>query len=151
SFRKDITKSKEIEERLLNELRKDYNLVLKTMHNYIFQVLKDDSGEFYFQFGEGKLGHDLGLNTNKVLDRSLQEVFGENSSKKLEEKFKLAFNGETVTFTFSFHDRHLLTTLTPVFENGKIVSIIGNTNDITELHKANQEIEYLAYHDMLTG
>jgi len=93
SFRMDITKTKELEDRLLNELRKDYNLVLKTMHNYFFQELKDDYGEFYFQFGEGKLGHDLGLNTDNVLDRSLQEVFGEKTFKKLEENFSSHLKG----------------------------------------------------------
>jgi|GEM_PF-5149883 len=151
AFRKDITKSKELEERMLKELEKDYNLVLKNMHNYVFQALQDPSGRFYFQYGEGKLGHDLGLNTDNILDRSLNDIFDTATAQELEEKFRRAIAGETVTFPFDYKERHLLTTITPVSVDGKITSIIGNMNDVTGLYEANQEIEYLAYHDTLTG
>ena len=69
ALRTDITKGKEYEEKLVKALKNDFNLVVSTMNNFVFKVTKDASGQFIYLFGEGKLAHQLGLDTPTYLSK----------------------------------------------------------------------------------
>lgn len=152
ALRTDITKWKENEEKLLNVLKNDFNLVVNTMSNLIFKIEKDDSGEFLYSFGEGLLAKRLNFTTELIYGKRPGQVLSPDIEKFLIEKYETAFNsGETIVYDYSYRSYRLLTTLTPIVENGEIIRLIGCTNDITELHKTREKIEYLAFHDSLTG
>ena len=151
ALRTDITVSKENEEKLVNALKNDFNLVVSSMHNFVFKVTKDETGRFVYQFGEGKLAPLLGLETKTIYQKSPNEIFPPKIASLLETNYEKAFRGQSVTSNYSFRDRRILTTLSPVYENGEITNIIGYSNDISELHRAQEEVEFLAYHDTLTG
>lgn len=151
SLRTDITKMKELEEQFVKAMKNDFNLILNTMHNFVFKVEKDSEGHYFYQFGEGKLLNQLGFTRGYIFNKRLDELFDTDLSRYFQKKYDRAFKGETITYDFSFQNFRLFTTLSPVYENGKINAIIGCVNDMTELNNANKEIEYLAFHDTLTN
>jgi len=151
ALRTDITNGKENEEKLVNALKNDFNLVVSSMHNFVFKVTKGHLGQFVYQFGEGKLAQQLGLETHLIYQKTPKEIFSNAVATLLEGYYEQAYMGRTVTYSYSFRDRHLLTTLSPVYENGKITNLIGCSNDVSELHRAKEEVEFLAYHDTLTN
>jgi len=151
SLRTDITSAKETEEKLVSALKNDFNLVVDSMNNLIFKVCKNANGEMYYQFGDGKLSHLLGFKTDELFHKSPYDIFDPELARIMVDHYNRAFNGESVTYDYSYKGYRLLTTLTPIYEEGKIVSIIGCSNDITELNKAREKIQFLAYHDELTG
>lgn len=151
ALRTDITKGKESEEKLVKVLKNDFNSVISTMHNLVFKVTRDDSGQFNYQFGEGKLAHKLGVDTPNIYQKSPREVFPSEIGDLLEANYEKSYMGQTLTYDYSFKDHHVLTTLSPIYENGKIINLIGCSNDVSDLISAKEEVEYLAYHDSLTS
>ncbi|WML55094.1 diguanylate cyclase [Neobacillus sp. PS3-12] len=151
ALRTDITKGKESEEKLVKVLKNDFNSVISTMHNFVFKVTRDDSGQFNYQFGEGKLAHKLGVDTPNIYQKSPKEVFPSEIVDILEANYEKSYMGQTLTYDYSFKDHHILTTLSPIYENGKIINLIGCSNDVSDLISAKEEVEYLAYHDSLTS
>lgn len=151
SLRTDITEGKIAQEKLVTALSNDFRLVVNSMYNLIFKVKKDRDKKFIYTLNEGKLAYKLGLENEKMFTRSPEEIYPNSISTLLEEKYEQAFNGENVTYTYSHNGKSLLTYLAPVYENNKVVEIIGCVNDITELHNAQEEIKYMAFHDILTN
>ncbi len=151
ALRTDITAGKENEEKLVNALKNDFNLVVSSMHNFVFKVTKDHSGHFVYQFGEGKLAQQLGMETYYIYQKTPKELFSHPIASLLEENYRKAYSGQIVTYTYSHRNHRILTTLSPVYENGNITNLIGCSNDISELHRAKEEVEFLAYHDTLTN
>ena len=106
----------------------DFNMVVSSMHNFVFKVTKTSSNQFVYQFGEGRLAHELGLDTAALYQKEPSKVFPKELALILEEQYTKAFAGQTVTYNYSFRNYHLLTSLSPIYENGEIVNIIGCTN-----------------------
>ena len=151
ALRTDITKGKESEERLVKALKNDFNMVMSTVHNFVFKVTKDGSGQFIYLFGDGKLALQLGLDTSHIYQKSPRDVFPDELVDLVEKNYQKSYMGQTVTYDYSFFGRHVLTTLSPIYVNGEIESLIGCSNDISELNRAKEEVEFLAYHDPLTN
>jgi diguanylate cyclase (GGDEF)-like protein/PAS domain S-box-containing protein len=151
AFRTDITEGKLAQEELVTALRNDFRLVVNSMYNVIFKAVKDDEKGYIYVLSEGQLGNQLGIEGAKMLGKSPKEVYPLRLAEMLEEKYRKAFLGEPVTYTYTFNQTDLLTYLSPVYEDGKIVEIIGVINDITELSAAQEEIKFMAFHDMLTN
>lgn len=150
SLRTDITKWKQQEEALLNALENDFNLVVSSMNNLVFKVTKNEAGEMVYQFGEGKLAYKLGARTQDIENKKVTDIYEEEKAKEIIKYYEEAFKGKSITYSHSLSGYQLITTLSPIYENGQVVSIIGSSNDMTELHEANKKIEYLAYYDTLT-
>ena len=150
ALRTDITEGKIAQEKLFQALKNDFRLVANSMYNLIFKVKRTETG-YVYTMNEGRLAFELGLEKTKMLHKNPREIFPGSSADFLEKKYDQAFKGETVTYTYSFKNRYLLTYLSPVYQGDEVVEIIGCVNDITELHRAQERINYMAYYDSLTG
>lgn len=150
AFRTDITEGRLAIERLLEALKNDYRLVVNSMYNLVFKVRKDPNKKFIYVLNEGRLAKRLGLDKENMFQKSPRELFPHEIASMMEMKYENVFNGKTDSYTYSYKDHMLITHLSPVYTDGKIEEIIGTISDITELHKAQEEIKYIAYHDMLT-
>lgn len=150
AFRTDITEGRLAIERLLVALQNDFHLVVNSMYNLVFKVRKDAKKNYVYVLNEGQLAKTLGLEKGNMFRKSPQEIFPPEVATMMEAKYENVFNGKTESYTYSFKGHMLLTHLSPVYTNGKIEEIIGTVSDITELHQAQEEIKYIAYHDMLT-
>lgn len=151
SLRTDITEGKLAQENLVAALKNDFRQVVNSMYNLIFKVKRHPEKKFVYTLNEGKLAHQLGLDNEKMHIKSPLEVFSPEIGEWLEAKYEKAFKGEPVTYTYAHNGKHLLTYLSPVFEGAEVVEVIGCVNDISELHNAQEEIEFMAFHDSLTN
>ncbi|HEX8616984.1 MAG TPA: diguanylate cyclase, partial [Thermoanaerobaculia bacterium] len=100
-----------------------------------------------------------GLPASEVLGRSGLDLFPHLREEQVSAMLRRAFEGETVASP----DAHYFVAATrrsgwvsavyrPHYdETGKIVGVIGLIRNITQRKEAEQQIEYQAYHDALTG
>ncbi|PLT34512.1 hypothetical protein CUU64_09870 [Bacillus sp. V5-8f] len=151
SFRTDITEGKLAQESLVEALQNDFRLVTNSMNNLIFKIIKVEHNQFVYSLNRGKLAYELGLENEKMQDKTPHEVFPSDLADMFETQYETAFSGKSVNYTYSYNGRHLLTYLSPVFQEGKVVEVIGCINDITDLHDAQEEVHYIAFHDLLTN
>lgn len=100
-----------------------------------------------------------GLPADRVLGTPALEVFPDLREQQLEELLLRALQGETVTspdihFFLSATGRRgwISAVFRPhVDTGGAIAGVIGVIRDVTERKAAEQQVEYQAYHDALTG
>jgi diguanylate cyclase (GGDEF)-like protein/PAS domain S-box-containing protein len=100
-----------------------------------------------------------GLPASEVLGKSSLELFPHLAEQQVDEMLRRALRGETVASP----DVHYYVPSTSrsgwvssvyrphVDEDGRIVGVIALIRDVTERKSAEQQIEYQAYHDALTG
>ncbi len=151
AIRTDISEGKFAQERLLTALQNDFHHVVNSMHNFIFKVIRNSEGQFIYKLSDGKLAHQLELANEKTYNKSPDEVFPSDLATLITDNYKEAFKGEPVSYQYSYKDRQLLTFLSPIYRDGKVIEVIGNSNDITELQKAQEDVEFMAFHDLLTS
>ncbi|MDZ5471224.1 EAL domain-containing protein [Bacillus sp. 31A1R] len=151
SLRTDITEGKQAQEELVTALQNDFTQVVNSMNSLIYKVIINQEGQFVYKQVAGKLANQLGLNNETLENKLPKDIFSTDISTLLDQKFKSAFLGQPESYSYRFNNRQLLTHLSPVYRDGEVHEIIGCTNDITELHQAQEEIKFLAYHDILTN
>ncbi|GED12683.1 sensor domain-containing protein [Aneurinibacillus migulanus] len=151
SFRNDITKGKEAEERLRQALKNDFIRTVNALHNFVFKVNRRKDGSFVYVLFEGKLAKQLGLTTDKTYGKTATEVFPPETAEILISNYERAFQGEKMTYSYRFKGRDFQTSLSPIIEEGRIIEIIGSTSEITELKRAEETIRKMAYLDPLTN
>jgi diguanylate cyclase (GGDEF)-like protein/PAS domain S-box-containing protein len=150
-LRTDITEGKLAQENLVNALENDFRLVINSMNNLIFKVARDENNDYKYILNEGKLFQYLGFNQVDMMQRSPREIFPKEFALILESKFDHVFAGNNVTLHNSFKEKHLLTSLSPVYQGDQVIEIIGCTNDITDLHDAQEKVKFMAFHDSITN
>ena len=99
-----------------------------------------------------------GLAAPDVIGRRATDLFPQ-TEHRLEDLLMRALNGETVTmqesyFTMPSGERQgwISASFRPQHDaNGQINGVIGHIKDLTDRKRAEQQIEYQAYHDALTG
>ncbi len=151
AIRTDISEGKFAQEQLLIALQNDFHHVVNSMNNFIFKVIRNEKAQFIYMLSDGKLAHQLDLGNEKMVGKSPEDVFPSETAAVLKNNYEEAFQGEPVSYSYSFKGRQLLTFLSPVYRDGRVIEVIGNTNDISELQSAQEEIEFMAFHDLLTS
>lgn len=151
AIRTDISEGKFAQEKLLTAIQNDFRHVVNSMHNFIFKIVRDGEGNFVYKLSDGKLAHQLGLENEKTYNKNPDEVFPSDLATLIYENYQEAFKGEPVSYQYSYKGRQLLTFLSPIYRDGKVIEVIGNSNDISDLQKAQDEIEFMAFHDLLTS
>lgn len=149
-FGMDITARKQEEARQLEKAYKDYSRTVQSLVNLVFKVERDEIDAFSYTLFEGKLAEDIGLTTENVLHRSLEDIFGKDKAKFYKKKYERGFQGEVISYKHSYQDRYFYTTLSPVLHGGRIVEVIGSSIEITSYEEAEHRIQHMASHDLLT-
>ncbi|HHW37860.1 MAG TPA: EAL domain-containing protein [Bacillales bacterium] len=150
ALRTDITKGKEAEEVLRKVIQNDFERTIRSLDNMVFKIKKDRYGDFIITLVEGKLSKLLDISEGLFDQKRIKDFFGTEMAEEVFLKYEAAFRGEKHSIKHHYNGIELYTTLSPIIENGAIIEIIGNTNDITLLELAQKEIHHLAYHDDLT-
>ncbi|MBM7553692.1 EAL and GGDEF domain-containing protein [Thalassobacillus pellis] len=150
TFRTDITESKLLEGNLVDAVEDDFQRTMNALVNTVFKVKKNPHGELYIPMYEGKLAKELGLTTDYVKGKGLNDIFGPVKASYLREKYKEAFMGKSITYKHKYKDRYLFTMLSPIEENNRVVELVGSSVDITVHAEAELRIRHMAYHDPLT-
>ncbi|MFT9848634.1 sensor domain-containing protein [Aneurinibacillus sp. REN35] len=151
SFRNDITKGKEAEEKLRQALKNDFIRTVNALHNFVFKLNKREDGSLIYVLFEGELAKQLDLTTDKTYGKTPWEVFPQETAEILAFNYQRAFNGERATYSYRYKERDFQTSLSPIIENGEIIEIIGSTSEITDLKRAEETIRQMAHLDPLTN
>ncbi|KOS64098.1 EAL domain-containing protein [Lysinibacillus sp. FJAT-14222] len=151
SIRTDITDRIKAETALAKALESDFRKVVQNLQNCVFKIVDHEDTKIVFTLCEGKIAEELGLVTDAIRGKTSFEIFGSDVATQLELNFHKAFNGETINFELPYYNRFFYITLSPIWENGKIVEVIGSMMDITERKKAEETIHHMAHHDSLTN
>lgn len=130
-----------------------------------YRILLDESSDpifaFYpdgqYRYVNKAFADGVGKPLDQIIDQKIWDVFPKDEADKRFAVVKWVFeNGETkvieVRVPRSDGDRYYLTTAKPVFsEQGKVLSVICISKEITERKRMEQELQHLSTHDTLTG
>lgn len=150
SLRTDITPGKIAEENYRNALENDFHQTVDAIHTLVYKMRKNAEGEKIYTFIEGKLAHQLELQTPNTYGKTSLEVFGPEQAEIMDQAHEQAFAGESVSYTFQYQGGHYHTTLSTILVDGEVQEIIGSANDISDLIKVKDINRHMAYHDPLT-
>lgn len=139
----------------LKELSKEYEIILSNVENAIFLINVEDN-KFKFQRLNDFHEKATGLKTEQVKGKETIEIFGKEIGFELEANYRRCLRNKSVITYEEELDlpagkKVWLTKLTPVINNGKVEKIVGSSLDITENKRKEKEIEYLSFHDEMTG
>lgn len=141
----DISKRKKAEKERY-KIAEEFKRTLQGLPNQVFKYKKDNNGDYYVSFSEGRIADEMNITTDKIVGKCLKEVVGLENSRKLVSYYNEAFGGAKASYDFFIFNRWFSTTLMP-FEydsNGKVKEIIGFSQDITlekQAEEAYQESE----------
>jgi diguanylate cyclase (GGDEF)-like protein/PAS domain S-box-containing protein len=151
----DITHRKKMEE----ELRRERTLLRTLIDNLPDAVYVKDRETRKLLANPADL-ENMGLKREEeVLGKTDFEVFPQEVAKQFykDDMFvlnnrKSIINREERLVRPSGEERFLLSSKIPLFdEKGEAIGLIGIGHDITEQRKANERVNYLSFHDSLTG
>jgi PAS domain S-box-containing protein len=126
----------------------DLSNIIENLQCIVFKVKKREDGTFIYTFAEGKVAEVFRKTTKEVYGKTPAETSCEQRSQFLLPMYERAYKGEVVSYEEEYAPGvFLLTTLSPIIENGLVSEVVGSAIDITarrkmerELYESNQRI-----------
>ena len=150
SIRTDITDSKNTEQSMEVALKNDFKKTVKSLQNMIFKYIDDESGGFTFTLIEGMTAERLGISVEKITLNQVKHSFSDEELKVYCQQLQKGLEGEAVQFEVSFFQYTFLIYLSPIFENDKVIEVVGTATNISDRKNAERLVEQMAYYDYLT-
>ena len=142
----DITERKQAEE--LRRIRETYfSQVFDTVRDIIFIVGIEPDDTFRFTSVNRMFLEITGLSESQVIGKTVEEIIPEPSSILVLEKYREAVQGRLPVHwqevsVYPAGEKFGEVTVTPVFDaTGKCTQLIGTVHDITDLKRAQEELE----------
>jgi diguanylate cyclase (GGDEF)-like protein/PAS domain S-box-containing protein len=151
SIRTDITARVRMEKQLQQALENDFQQIIKQLANLMFKIRMSEDGRFRFVLAEGMMAEQLSFTTETVRDREIRELFPDETADLLERHVRSAHAGRHVQFEMNIWNRGFLVHLSPIVKDLEVKEIVGTAIDISERHRAEAKMKYMAYHDTLTS
>jgi two-component system sporulation sensor kinase A len=119
------------------ELNKAYRKLSDTIRNqqgmtFTFHKHND---RYIHTLCDGQLMSRLGFASHQVIGKDLDEFLPADMARNIRKYYDPAWQGEEVTYENTWHGITYFVKLMPVFENGKVIEVIGTSVDITERKK----------------
>ncbi|MCY9665429.1 PAS domain S-box protein [Paenibacillus alginolyticus] len=90
-------------------------------------------GKFIHTLCDGELLYRLGYKPSHILGNGLYEIWPFYMAANIDKYYRRAWSGEAnVMYEATFRGITYLTSLRPIFENGRVIEVIGSCVDITE-------------------
>jgi len=144
-------KRSEDENQIQELLRSDLKHTVQNLQNLVFKCKKDFENQIYFTLFEGRVAERIGLATDIVSGKNIVEVFLGKTAERIIDHFYNAFQGQVCNFEMQYEECVYYTSLSPIINNGEVIEVVGSSIDITDLKAAEEQIQYMAYYDTLTG
>lgn len=152
---RDISERKE-NSLQLEKLSREYETIFNNVENGVF-LINVENEKLKFQRLNNFHENATGLKTEDIKGKTPVEVFGNDFGKELEKNYRRCLVEKN---PISYEEeldlpagkRIWLTKLTPVLnDRGEAEKIVGTSLDITENKIKEKEIQYLSFHDEMTG
>ncbi len=151
---RDVTERRQMEERLRRSEER-YRAIIENIEDACFEV--DLRGRFIFV--NDSLCHNLGYTREELIGMSQQQYVGNNTARELFVLFNRVYQtGEPVqAYSFELSRKDETKGFCEISvslirdKQGRAVGFRGIARDITERKKHEEQIHYLATHDVLTG
>ncbi len=147
---------RDVSERVEKDQTIDYqrqrlSKVVESSADIIFEV--DPELKFVSVFGKGL--NLLGIKPNEFEGKTVLDIFGD-SGKERYKAYKKALEGKTVYYTWEFESssgtHYFESSVSPIYDANEVISgAVGIARDVTEKTQKQKEIEYISFHDFLTG
>ena len=135
-YSRDITERKNAEE----ALKENEKLLMRIAENYPRSFLSIINKDYTIGFVSGQEFKRQGLDPDKILGRSLDQVFGSDSSI-VKAHFTKTFSGEEVTFELRMDGQYLLYNAVPLMNDQmELDRILVVTEDITDRKLAEEAL-----------
>ncbi|ARF17350.1 bifunctional diguanylate cyclase/phosphodiesterase [Sporosarcina ureae] len=148
SIRQDVTSQMEAEKSLELALKNDFSTTVKNLQNAIFKYSLDENNQIHITLLEGKVAEQLGVTVETLNQLASNKSFTLSTYKR---QLLGALLGRVGQFEIDYQSRTFLVYLSPIFEDENVVEVVGTASEITDRKKAERLIEYMAFHDHLTG
>ncbi|KQX66942.1 PAS domain S-box protein [Paenibacillus sp. Root444D2] len=98
-------------------------------------------GKFIHTLCDGELLYRLGYKPSHILGNGLYEIWPFYMAVNIDKYYRRAWSGEeNVMYEATFRGITYLTSLRPIFENGRVIEVIGSCVDITERKQMETEL-----------
>ncbi|AXI00481.1 EAL domain-containing protein [Sporosarcina sp. PTS2304] len=148
SIRQDITSHEAAKESLEKALKNDFKTTVKNLQNAIFKYSLDENNQINVTMLEGKITEKLGMTIETIKQMALSRNSNLTSFKR---QLVEGLLGRSSQFEVEYMSYTFLVYLSPIFEEGRVVEVVGTAIDISDRKKAEQLVEHMAFHDHLTG
>ena len=151
AIRTDITDRKETEYALELAIKNDFRQTVRNLQNAIFKYTDDGYGGINITLIEGKTAEKHGFSVDIISSKIVQRLFTKEELTKINNHLKNALQGNTVQFELAYASYTFLIYLSPIFDDCKVVEVVGTVIDISDRKKTEKLVEHMAYYDYLTG
>lgn len=128
-----------------------FQKMIQHLENTIFKYVRTRDDRIVFTLSEGKIAERIGFVTEVIQNREVKEFFPDDVWPVMEANFRKALHGKAINFEMHLLGTDFLVYLSPIIEEGTVIEVVGTAIDITERKKHEALINYMAYHDSLTG
>ncbi|MGM0640278.1 MAG: diguanylate cyclase domain-containing protein [Thermotogota bacterium] len=150
----DITELKNAEKEI-SRLKEEYEKVFNGTQDAMFLIKVLEDGEF--RFIRNNVAHQVKtkISLEQIMNKSPQDLLGKEMGDIVSKNYQNCVdNRRSIKYEEELSlpggDRIWNTTLTPIFEEGRVSHIVGSSNDITERKKLEKELQKQANYDKLT-
>jgi two-component system sporulation sensor kinase A len=127
----------------LERAERSFNEILRHQQGIIFKYIGNAEGDFKCTLWTGELALKLGLPDERVIGRSLQEVFQPDTAKSFSYYFRIAWEEERqVVFEISIASAPCLITLQPFGGEAEGREILGYCMDISDRKETEAELTW---------
>lgn len=145
----DITNRVHFEKSLQKKIQEEFKKTVRNLYNIVFKY-KEVDGEIKFTLLEGRMAKKLKMSLNNLSMEKLATFYNSEQIKRIEYYLRYALQGKLTNFELEALKRTLLVYLSPIFEDGEVVEVVGTIIDITNLKRAENVARQMAYYDFLT-
>ncbi|NOV02973.1 PAS domain S-box protein [Paenibacillus planticolens] len=102
---------------------------------------REMQGNFIHTLCDGELLYRLGFKPSNIIGNHLYEIWPYPLAANIVNYYRKAWSGEeNVMYEATFRGITYLTSLRPIFENGRVIEVIGSCVDITERKRMETEL-----------
>lgn len=108
----------------------------------VYKFIKKDNC-FIHTFCDGELLYKLGFEPEDIVGKTLFDFYPEDYAAEKLEYYKKAWSGEICVFESYIAGFSYICTLRPVFQQGKVIEIVGTSINISDRKVLEQEAQHL--------
>ena len=138
------------------QLHNDCEKIINSNGDALFLLEARLPGVYLYRKSNQVHCQQIGIPTRDLVGRTIQDIQGDEAAQPLIAACDRCLQtNQTICYesriTTPEGTRDWMTTLTPLRETGRPDFVVGSARDITKEKKRQERIEYLSYHDQLTG